>query len=285
MSTSGFLLVDKPAGITSHDVIDKLRRITGERRIGHAGTLDPFATGLLIVAVGREATKEISKYVGMDKTYEAEFVLGATTETLDPESEVIMAYDLVRPDQIVRTDSTTPPLFDSTTITAVMQSFTGNIQQIPPMYSAIKRAGKKMYELARQGITVELEPRPVTIYEFFLTDKFTEPIPKSATTAISVNIRCSSGTYVRALARDLAQKLGTTGYVQQLRRTTIGKATIEQAIALGDINTNNWQTLVKKEVWRTHTPVLLSLHRTYRHKSSIIILIPFGRHRCITEKR
>ncbi len=248
MSTSGFLLVDKPAGITSHDVIDKLRRITGERRIGHAGTLDPFATGLLIVAVGREATKEISKYVGMDKTYEAEFVLGATTETLDPESEVIMAYDLVRPDQIVRTDSTTPPLFDSTTITAVMQSFTGNIQQIPPMYSAIKRAGKKMYELARQGITVELEPRPVTIYEFFLTDKFTEPIPKSATTAISVNIRCSSGTYVRALARDLAQKLGTTGYVQQLRRTTIGKATIEQAIALGDINTNNWQTLVKKEV-------------------------------------
>ena len=235
MPTSGFLLVDKPAGITSHDVIDRLRRITGERRIGHAGTLDPFATGLLIVAVGREATKEISKYVGMDKTYEAELVLGATTETLDPEGEVIV-------------DSTTPRLLDSTTITAAMQSLTGDILQIPPMYSAIKKNGKKMYELARQGKTIELEPRPVTIFEFELMNGFTGQPHGVAPTAINVRIRCSSGTYVRALARDLAGLLGTIGYVRQLRRTTIGPSTIEQATALGDINTNNWQTLVKKEV-------------------------------------
>lgn len=242
MPTSGFLLVDKPAGITSHDVIDKLRRITGERRIGHAGTLDPFATGLLIVAVGREATKEISKYVGMDKTYEAEFILGATTETLDPEGEVVMADEKVRPDQIVR--------LDSTTLVAAMQSLTGPILQIPPMYSAIKKNGKKMYELARQGKTVELEPRPVTIYEFALVEQVQNPLqlPLGKVESLRVKIRCSSGTYVRALARDLAKLLETVGYVRQLRRTTIGPSTIEQATALGDISTNNWQTLVKKEV-------------------------------------
>jgi tRNA pseudouridine55 synthase len=227
MTISGFLLVDKPAGITSHDVIDRLRRVTGEKRIGHAGTLDPFATGLLIVAVGREATKEISNYVGMDKTYEAEFVLGATTETLDPEGVVVVANPGISP-------------LDPTTIAAAMARLTGEIQQVPPMHSAIKKGGKKMYELARQGQTVELTPRTITIYEFELLD--------SDADAIRVRIRCSSGTYIRALARDLAAELGTQGYVRQLRRTAIGSANIEQAAKLGDITSENWQILLKKAV-------------------------------------
>lgn len=238
-SPSGFLLVDKPAGPTSHDVIDRLRRVTGERTIGHAGTLDPFATGLLIVAVGREATKEISKYVGMDKTYEAEFIIGATTETLDPEGTITIDDKMVRPDQIV--------------ITAAMSKLTGPILQIPPMYSAIKKNGKKMYELARQGKTVELEPRAVSIFEFrFRTtpNQVQNPLqlPLGKVESLQVHIRCSSGTYIRALARDLAGLLGTVGYVRQLRRTTIGPATINQATALGDIKPENWQTLLKKEV-------------------------------------
>lgn len=225
---SGFLLIDKPAGITSHDVIDALRRVTGIKKIGHAGTLDPFATGLLFVAVGREATREIQQFVGRDKDYEAVFVLGATTETLDPESAIQV---------------TTPsPSLNRRGIGEAMKKLTGEIEQIPPMHSAIKVGGKKLYELARKGKEVERKSRKITVHEFALTG---DPQEHSGLLKIPVHISCSSGTYVRALARDLAEKLGTTGYVESLRRTKIGSFDVENAQKLDEITAENWLTFLK----------------------------------------
>lgn len=223
-----FLLIDKPAGITSHDVVDKLRRITGERTIGHAGTLDPFATGLLIIAVGRDATKHLQKYVGMEKEYEAEIRLGETTPTLDPESEVVDMSKKEGHRIIVTKDE----------LKAAMQKLTGDIAQVPPMYSAIKKGGKKMYDLARKGIELELEPRPVTVSEFKLISK-AEPDYRLPVT-ISTRITCSSGTYIRALARDLGTSLGSGGYLTALRRTKIGKYEVEKAAQLKDLTAENW---------------------------------------------
>lgn len=223
-----FLLIDKPAGITSHDVVDKLRRITGERTIGHAGTLDPFATGLLIVAVGRDATKHLQKYVGMEKEYEAEIVLGATTPTLDPESEPIDMSKKEGHRIVVTKDE----------LKEAMKKLTGEIAQIPPMYSAIKKGGKKLYELARKGVEIEREPRPVTVSEFKLLSK-PQPDYRLPVT-IATKITCSSGTYIRALARDLGDNLGSGGYLSALRRTKIGKYSVEQAASLKDLTTENW---------------------------------------------
>ncbi len=223
-----FLLIDKPAGITSHDVVDKLRRITDERTIGHAGTLDPFATGLLIVAVGRDATKHLQKYVGMDKEYEAEIKLGETTPTLDPESEVVDVSKKEGHRIVITKDE----------LKAAMKKLTGKITQVPPMHSAIKKGGKKMYELARKGIEVELEARPVTIHEFKLTSKaeadYRLPV------IISARIMCSSGTYIRALARDLGQNLGSGGYLSALRRTKIGKYDVKDAVTLKTLTPETW---------------------------------------------
>jgi tRNA pseudouridine55 synthase len=224
---TGFLLIDKPAGITSHDVIDALRKITGIKKIGHAGTLDPFATGLLIVAVGRKATREISTFVKLNKIYEAEFVLGATTETLDSEGEIIKS------DQVIR--------WSGDQVQAAMSKMTGAIEQIPPMHSAIKIKGKKLYELARQGKEVKREPRTVTIHQFDLID---EPIQEDGLTIIKTRIHCSSGTYIRALSRDLAETLGTTGYIRQLRRTNIAKHSVKEAHELDAITPENWPTLL-----------------------------------------
>jgi len=232
-SPSGFLLINKPAGMTSHDVIDQLRRITGIRKIGHAGTLDPFATGLLIVAVGREATREISKFVGLDKAYEAEFVLGATTETLDPEG------DIIRADKEMDLDAS---IWTREQIESAMQSLTGPIAQIPPMYSAIKQKGKKLYELAREGKTVERPPRHIIIHHFDLSK---DPWIEEGLAILPVQAHVSSGTYIRALARDLGQALGTTGYVRTLHRSSIGSFSDKEATNLANITSENWQTLLK----------------------------------------
>ena len=223
-----FLLVDKPAGITSHDVIDKLRKITGERTIGHAGTLDPFATGLLIVAVGRDSTKELQTFVGLDKEYLADVVLGATTETLDPESALV---DMSQKDG-------RPIMVDRTMIEVATKRLTGDIKQIPPMHSAIKKGGQKLYELARKGLEVEREPRSVSVMSFELTS----PIEASLAlpTTLQFRIHCSSGTYVRALARDLGTELGTGGYLAALQRTKIGPFSLDQAVRLAALTKENW---------------------------------------------
>jgi len=210
MYMTGFLLIDKPAGITSFDVIARLRRITGEKRIGHAGTLDPFATGLLVVGIGREATREMQKIVGLDKRYEATFVLGASSDTDDI------------------TGVLTPPIPVEVTeaeIKIAIKPFVGVIQQVPPTYAAIKVQGKKLYELARAGKPMLVEPRTVTVYGMHLLS-ITEP------NKIELLIHSSSGTYIRSLARDLGKSLHVGGYVEALRRITIGNFDVRDALTL-----------------------------------------------------
>ncbi len=227
----GFLFIDKPAGLTSHDVVDRVRHLTGEKRVGHAGTLDPFATGLLIVGVGRNATREMQKLVGLDKTYEAVFVLGATSDT-DDRTGVI-------------TPAPTKPLpLAKGELEGVLSQFIGEISQIPPTYSAIKIGGKKMYEEARKGKPMEAKARLVNIHTFEI-----RPLgPIGPTVKLEAKITCSSGTYIRSLARDLGQALGGGGYVEQLRRTSIGPFSIQEA-----------HTLPALEAFMTHGAIPLIL--------------------------
>ena len=209
----GFLLIDKPAGMTSHDVVDSVRRLTGERRVGHAGTLDPFATGLLIVGVGRPATREMSKLVGLDKTYETVFMFGTSSDTDD------------------KTGVLTPSPVDNVgeeELKAIFKSYTGPIKQLPPTYSAIKIKGRKMYEAARKGEKLEAKPRSVTVYRF-------EPKLPIFEDRLAVTIECSSGTYIRALARDIGVDLGGGGYVEELRRTRIEPFSIDEATKLEEL--------------------------------------------------
>jgi len=216
----GFLLIDKLAGLTSHDVVDRVRRLSGERRVGHAGTLDPFATGLLIVGVGRTATREMQKIVGLDKEYQAVFVLGATSDTDDTEGviEVIEGIEVIGEEHI----------------RDAMETFVGTIEQIPPTYSAIKVKGKKMYEAARKGQPIKAEPRTVRVDKFAL-DSFAWP-------ELHTTITCGSGTYIRALARDLGEVLGVGGYVRNLQRTQIGPFTLQAAATLEELEHHDAST-------------------------------------------
>jgi len=227
-----FYLIDKPVGPTSHDIVDQVRRLTGERRVGHAGTLDPFASGLLIVAVGRESTKELSKFVGLDKVYEATFVLGGSSDTDDVTGKITPVP--LPADLLILQNNDDRRGFEEKIKTA-MKKFTGQIEQVPPDYAAIKINGKKMYEAAREGKPLEAKARTVTIFEYELLDAdITKPQPEgerplAPTIKINVRIHCSSGTYIRALARDLGRELGTGGYVSELRRTAIGNYKVENA--------------------------------------------------------
>jgi tRNA pseudouridine55 synthase len=214
----GFLLIDKPAGITSHDVVARLRRVTGVARIGHAGTLDPFATGLLIVGVGRGATKLLSGMMGREKTYEATAVLGATTDTQDLTGKMSPADVTALPDEAA--------------LRAAMAGFVGPLKQTPPMYSAKKIAGKKLYELARAGEEVERKPAEITVHALELA-AFRPP-------RFDFTVRCSTGTYVRTLAHDIGAALGVGAYLESLRRTGIGDFRVENAAKLEELTPQNW---------------------------------------------
>jgi tRNA pseudouridine55 synthase len=222
-SQSGFLLIDKPAGITSHDVVDAVRRVTGIRRVGHGGTLDPFATGLLIVGVGREATRELGTFIGKDKEYEATMRFGATSDSQDKDGTITETSGVSLP---------TEKEFHS-----ALTKFTGNIQQIPPMYSAKKIKGKKLYELARQGQEVRRDPIEITVHEL-------EPLSFDSPTA-GFRVRCSSGTYVRTLAHDIGQMLGCGAYLTQLRRTKIATLSVTDALTLSKLKPDSWQEQLK----------------------------------------
>jgi tRNA pseudouridine55 synthase len=194
------LLIDKPLAWTSFDVVRKLRGLVRTRKVGHAGTLDPLATGLLILCTGKY-TKRINDYMAKEKEYTGSITLGARTPTYDLESEPEDAKDY----QFV-----TPDLLQAT-----LPAFTGPILQVPPIHSAIKIDGKRVYELARKGKEVKLEPRPVVISEFEITG-FQLPV-------IRFRVVCSTGTYIRSLANDLGAVLGCGGYLSSLRRTRIGE--------------------------------------------------------------
>jgi tRNA pseudouridine55 synthase len=208
------LLIDKPKGITSHDVIDQLRRISGIKRIGHAGTLDPNATGLLIVGVGRESTKKLGVIAkNTTKVYEATICLGEERDSDDSEGTIINKIEHIIP---ARED-----------VVKNMKKFVGEIDQIPPTYSAIKISGKKMYQLARKNIEFSPQPRKVMIHSIKLVH-YKYPI-------IQIKCSVSSGTYIRALARDLGKSLRTGAYLKELRRTQIGEYKIINAIPLNQV--------------------------------------------------
>jgi len=196
----GLAIVDKPAGVTSHDVVNQLRKILGERRIGHAGTLDPDATGVLLVGVGY-VTRLMQFLSGMDKTYTAEVVFGTETNTLDSAGVVTATHDM--------TGLTIDQVRDAAT------KLTGQILQVPPMVSALRVDGRRLHELAREGIVVERKARPVTVYTFDVQ-------PTQDPLVVRIEVRCSSGTYVRTLAADLGTLLGGGAHLRNLRRTSIG---------------------------------------------------------------
>ncbi len=213
VSRSGFLRVDKPIGPTSHDVVRIARRALSERRVGHAGTLDPFASGLLLLGVG-PATR-LTEYLGdLDKSYEAVARLGTVTSTLDPEGEVIATSEAWR-------EVTESGLLDA------LAPLTGPIDQLPPSYSAKKVDGERAYRKARRGEAVELAPARITIHELELLD-WTPP-------DLTFRVRCSTGTYVRAIARDLGEALGVGGHLTWLRRTRIGNFEVADAIPVGEM--------------------------------------------------
>lgn len=217
-----FLLIDKPKGITSHDVVDRIREITGEKRVGHSGTLDPLATGLLVIGVERGSTKKLGQISGRDKTYEAELILGEERETLDAEGSMTSVYNGQK------------PTFQK--IKQALRYFEGEYEQLPPKFSAIKIKGKKAYELARMGKKVTLKPRKVKIYKIgFISYEY--PSLKIETTV-------SSGTYVRSLARDIGKYLGTGAFLNNLRRISIGKYKLESSTSLDKLKKNNWKDFV-----------------------------------------
>ncbi len=207
----GLLLVDKPAGMTSHDVVARVRRLSGERRIGHAGTLDPLATGLLVLLMGR-ATRLASYLQHATKTYTALIRLGETTTTDDAEGEVL---------------ASAPVTCTAKDIRAALAGFLGEQEQVPPAYSAIKVDGAPVYRRARKGEQVTLTPRKVTFYALQL-------VAWSPPDAL-VTITCSAGTYVRSLARDLGVRLGCGGHVRALRRETAGQFRVGDALTLEQV--------------------------------------------------
>ncbi len=207
------VLVDKPVGWTSFDVVNKIKKTFAIKKVGHAGTLDPMATGLLIVCTARK-TKEIDSFVSLEKTYTGTIKLGETTASYDAETEVIdrKPIDTITPSMVIETTG----------------YFTGEIEQLPPMYSAIKKNGKPLYKLARKGIEVKREPRRVSISEFSVTDI---NLPY-----VSFKITCSKGTYIRSIAHDFGQKLNTGGHLTDLRRIAIGPYTVDEAVTIELVN-------------------------------------------------
>ncbi len=203
------LLIDKPLQWTSFDVVRKIRNTIKIKKVGHAGTLDPLATGLLIVCTGK-FTKKINQYMAQEKEYTGTFTLGAETPTYDLESE---------PGNFKSIDAITDEKIYETT-----KKFTGEIMQLPPIHSAIKQKGKPVYLLAREGKDVVMEPKKITIYNFEITE-INIPV-------ISFKVVCSTGTYIRSLAYDFGRSLGCGAYMGSLRRTRIGEYTVENAISI-----------------------------------------------------
>jgi tRNA pseudouridine55 synthase len=218
----GIINIDKPPGLTSHDVVARVRRITGQKKAGHAGTLDPMATGVLPVVLGK-ATRLVEYLAGADKVYRATLVLGATTPTYDCEGEITPTPGAVMPTR--------------REVEEALEGFKGEIEQLPPMYSAIKVGGKKLYEIARGGIEVERQARRVTIFRLEL-EAYRPPV-------LALFVECSKGTYIRSLAHDLGSALGTGAYLDALIRTRHGPFALDGATTLEGL-----EAAMKEGTWR-----------------------------------
>ncbi len=210
---TGVVVVDKEAGWTSHDVVARCRRIFGQRRVGHAGTLDPDATGILLVGLGR-ATRLLRFLTALSKTYEAEVVLGTSTSTLDASGEVTGTWDM---HDVTLAD-----------VRRAARTLTGTIDQVPPMVSAIKMGGRRLHALAREGVEVERVPRSVTVFRFDVAPGLTPGV-------FRIEVECSSGTYVRVLAADLGTALGGGAHLRNLRRTGVGSFGAEEAHLIDEL--------------------------------------------------
>jgi tRNA pseudouridine55 synthase len=218
---SGILLVDKPQGITSHDVVSRVRRAAGTRKVGHAGTLDPLATGLLVLGLN-SSTRLLTFLVGLDKGYDATIRLGVSTTSDDSDGEVVA--------------TTSAAAVTDEAIDAGVGRLTGPISQVPTTVSAIKVDGRRAYDLARAGVEVELTARAVTISEFTVLARRDAVVDGVAVRDLDVRVSCSSGTYVRALARDLGAGLGVGGHLTALRRTRVGPFDVTRASVLEGID-------------------------------------------------
>lgn len=208
----GLLVVDKPANMTSHDVVDRVRQLSRQRRVGHAGTLDPLATGVLVLGLGR-ATRLLEYLTGQDKRYLATVHLGITTDTYDAEGQITGRHDgpWPSPEEVER----------------ALDHFRGEIEQRPPPFSALKQGGERLYEKARRGERVKVPPRRVTIHALKVLE-YTPPL-------LRLDVTCSKGTYIRSLAHDLGQVLGTGAHLAELRRVASGPFTVEDAHTLEEL--------------------------------------------------
>jgi tRNA pseudouridine55 synthase len=251
---TGYLLIDKPVDWTSHDVVGCIRgtvrayaREHGSTvkpkniRVGHAGTLDPFATGLLIVGVGRDATKEIDTFKGMPKEYIATVQLGGTSDTQDLTGVIVPTE---------HTGQVSKAAIEDT-----LKKFVGTQLQIPPMYSAKKVGGKKLYELAREGKTIERQPCDIEIFDIELllplpmgskheSERVIEGVSGNDVDNFSIRVSCGPGTYIRTLAHDIGQMLGTGAYCSALRRTKIGAYTVTGTVGPKEVTEDNWQSML-----------------------------------------
>lgn len=220
MTANGIILnINKPAGLTSFGVVRRIRRITGVKKVGHAGTLDPFATGVLILLVGRKATRRFDEFASLDKSYSAIFRFGLTTDSHDITGETLSD----KPADIKESD-----------IQSVLADYQGEVDQVPPMFSAKKVNGKRLYKLARQGKRVEREVSKVTIHQIDA-----QPVSRRD---FRFDITCSKGTYIRALARDIGSKLGVGACVTELTRTAIGEYNLDTALLLEEVE-EKWNSI------------------------------------------
>ena len=218
---NGLLIIDKPQGMTSHDVVARARRLLREKRIGHAGTLDPMATGVLVLCIGHGT--RLSEYLlGEDKAYEGVITLGQRTNTDDAEGEVIATRPV-------------PDITDDM-LRALEAQFSGEIEQVPPQFSAIHKGGQRAYALARRGETVEMDARRVTVRSIRLATRDNDDAAVvHRPSSIVISVACSSGTYIRSLARDIGEVLGCGGHLSALRRTQAGTFTLTDAVTLAQI--------------------------------------------------
>ena len=261
---NGIVIVDKPQGWTSQDVTARLRRVFNTKRIGHGGTLDPMATGVLPVFVGR-ATRGVEFFEHAEKTYETVLRLGITTDTEDISGTVLTEQEVS---------------ITASQLEAVLENFRGEILQVPPMYSALKVDGRKLVDLARKGQTVERKPRPITIHELKLLGMEAE--------GIRLRVRCSKGTYIRTLCKDIGEALGCGGCMAALRRVQAGEYTIAEAVPL--------QTLLDSEnpgqylrgvdtMFRQYPEVKLTekQHQRCLHGNSFSVKLTEGTYRCYSQ--
>lgn len=261
---NGIVIIDKPAGWTSQDVTARLRRVFGTRRIGHGGTLDPMATGVLPVFVGR-ATRGVEFFEHAEKTYETELLLGVATDTEDTTGTVLFRREVsVTPGQLA----------------AVLERFRGEIMQIPPMYSALKVNGQKLCDLARKGRQVERQPRPVTIHELTLLSREGD--------TLRLRVRCSKGTYIRTLCADIGEALGCGGCMQALRRTQAGEYTIAEAVPLQQLLESPEPETYLRDVdtmFRGYPGVKLTVNqeKRCRNGNAFSVTLPGGTYRAYSQ--